>query len=132
MSVHDTIGDFITMIRNASLAGKPNIVAQFSKMRLGIAKILKEEGYISGYKETTDERGHKALSVELKYVNDAAVITGIERYSKPGRRLYFNSKSIPRVLGGLGTAIFTTSRGIVNGRDARRQKIGGELICKVW
>ena len=132
MAVHDTIGDFITMIRNASTAGKPTIKAQYSKVRLGIAQILKQDGYIADFAETKNERGLPVIEVKLKYVQGTPAITGIERFSKPGRRLYYNSTSIPKVLGGLGIAVFTTSKGIMNDRQSRSQKIGGELICKVW
>jgi small subunit ribosomal protein S8 len=132
MAVHDTIGDFLTMIRNASQAKKPGFSTQFSNLRLGIVKILKEEGYIAGFKEATDENGHKIILVSLKYVDQTPAITGIERYSKPGRRLYFKSTTIPRVLDNLGISILTTSKGILKDRDARTQKVGGELICKVW
>lgn len=132
MAVHDTIGDYLTMIRNASAAGKPSITVQYSKVRIGIAEILKQDGYIADFSEGKNERGLPTVELKLKYVDSTPAITGIERYSKPGRRLYFNSTSIPNVLGGLGIAILTTSRGIMDDRQARSQKVGGELICKVW
>jgi len=132
MAVHDTIGDFLTMIRNASTARKTTVVTQYSKVRAGVANTLKQEGYIADFAEGKNERGLPTLELKLKYVDDTPAITGIERYSKPGRRLYYNSRSIPRVLGGLGMGVFTTSRGIMSDREARQQKIGGELICKVW
>lgn len=132
MAVHDTIGDFLTIIRNASAAGKSSVVAQYSKMRLGVAQILKEEGYILKVDEIKNEHNMPALKIQLKYVEDTPAIAGLKRYSTPGRRLYTNSRKIPRVLDGLGTAIITTSRGIVSDRTARKQKIGGEIICKVW
>lgn len=132
MAVHDTIGDFLTMIRNASTAGKASFTTQYSKVRLGIAAILKQEGYIADFAEGKNERGLPTIEVTLKYVDQTPAISGIERYSTPGRRLYFNSTSIPRVLGGLGMGIITTSRGIMSDRQARQQKVGGELICKVW
>ena len=132
MAIHDTIGDFLTMIRNASNAGKPEVRAQFTKMRKGISQILLENGYIAEHEETSDDKGHKWIVLKLKYDGETPVITGIERFSKPGRRMYFKSANLPRVLGGLGTGILTTSRGIMDERAARRQKVGGELICKVW
>lgn len=132
MAVHDTIGDFLTTIRNASEARKESCTIAFSKMRLGIASILKEEGYIADYKEVEDDKGHKAIEILLKYVNQSPALVGIERYSKPGRRLYAGYTEIPKVLGGLGISILTTSRGILKDRDARRQKVGGEILCKVW
>jgi|TARA_B100001093_G_scaffold204210_1_gene196299 small subunit ribosomal protein S8 len=132
MAVHDTIGDFLTIIRNASMAKKDVCTAQISKMRLSIAQILKKEGFISDYSESLDDKGFKQLSLHLKYVNNVPAITGIERHSTPGRRLYYGATEIPRVLGGLGLAVMTTSKGVMRARDAREQGVGGELICKVW
>ena len=132
MAVHDTIGDFITIIRNASSARKDVCVTQYSKMRASISAILKQEGYIKDFAEGEDSRGFKTLEVTLKYVEGAPSITGLERHSKPGRRLYYGVDEIPRVLGGLGVAILTTSKGVVRAREARKLGVGGELICKVW
>ena len=132
MAVHDTIGDFLTTIRNASMAKKDVCTAQISKMRLSIAQILKKEGFISDYSESVDEKGFKQISLHLKYVNNVPAITGIQRHSTPGRRLYYGATEIPRVLGGLGLAVVTTSKGVMRARDARQQGVGGELICKVW
>lgn len=132
MAVHDTIGDFLTIIRNASSARKDVCITQHSKMRAAISAILKQEGYIRDFAEGTDSRGFKTLEVTLKYVGDTPSITGLERHSKPGRRLYYGANEIPRVLGGLGVAILTTSKGVVRAREARKLGVGGELICKVW
>ena len=132
MAVHDTIGDFLTIIRNGSTARKDVCITQHSKMRASIAAIIKQEGYIRDFAEGTDARGFKTIELTLKFVENTTAITGIERHSKPGRRLYFGSKDIPRVLGGLGVAIVTTSKGVVRARDARELGVGGELICKVW
>ncbi|GAB4268364.1 MAG TPA: 30S ribosomal protein S8 [Opitutae bacterium] len=133
MAIHDTIGDFLTIIRNSTRAGKETCSAQWSKMREGIAKILKEEGFIRDYKEIIDGKtGRKELKLTLKYVDSASVIAGIERYSKPGCRIYSGWNEIPKVLGGLGITILTTSKGILKDADARRQKAGGEIIAKVW
>lgn len=132
MAVHDTIGDFLTTLRNASSAGKDTCTVRYSKLRAGIAAILLRDGYITGVEETEEKPGHRNLTITLKYVDSSAAIVGIERYSKPGRRLYAKYNEIPRVLGGLGTSILTTSKGILSDRDARRQKVGGEVICKVW
>ncbi|MGF1484645.1 MAG: 30S ribosomal protein S8 [Opitutales bacterium] len=129
MAIHDTIGDFLTVLRNASLANKDSCAVQYSKVREGIARILKQEGYIEDFARVDDG---KQLEVRLKYVNNAAAITGIQRFSKPGRRMYYGYREIPRVLGGLGTSILTTSRGVLNDREARRQKVGGEVLCSVW
>lgn len=128
----DPISDFLTLIRNAYTANKETCTARYSKMQKSIADILKEEGYLRDVQELTDERGHKYLQLTLKYVDDVPAMTGIKRVSRPGRRLYFQSGSIPRTLGGLGVGILTTSRGVLRDRDARRQNLGGELICSVW
>lgn len=128
----DTIGDFLTIIRNASSAGKASCIANASKMRLKIAQILKDEGYIEGYTEAQNNANFKEISVKLKYVHGQPAIQGIERASKPGCRLYYSYTEIPKVLGGLGISILTTSKGLKKDKDARREKVGGELICKVW
>ncbi|HAV13460.1 MAG TPA: 30S ribosomal protein S8 [Opitutae bacterium] len=132
MAVHDTVGDFLTIIRNASSARKNVCTAQFSKMRLAIASILKSEGYIADFSEEQNEKGFKVISIKMKYVGGKPAITGIQRHSTPGCRLYYGCKDIPRVLNGLGVAILTTSKGVVRARDAREQGVGGELVCKVW
>ncbi len=128
----DPISDFLTRIRNASRAGREQCVAQYSKLRESLLAILKAEGFIRGYEVSKDERGHKTLVVQLKYVDQTPAITDIQRVSRPGRRIYFGSTEIPRVLGGLGISILTTPKGIMNDREARRNKLGGELICNVW
>lgn len=132
MAVHDTIGDFLTIIRNASSARKDSCTTQHSKMRAAIAAILKSEGYINDFTEGQDEKGFKTLTVTLKFAGTTPAITGIERHSTPGRRLYYGCKDIPRVLGGMGVAILTTSKGVMRARDAREQGVGGEFVCKVW
>ena len=132
MAVHDTIGDFLTIIRNASSARKNVCVAQHSKMRAAISAILKEEGYIKDFVEGKDDRGFKTLEISLKFVEGTPAINGLERHSKPGRRLYYGVDKIPSVLGGLGVAILTTSKGVIRAREARKLGVGGELICKVW
>lgn len=128
----DPISDFLTRIRNASSAGKAECVSPHSKLKAAIAKILLDEGFVSEVKDGTDEKGHKTLVVGLKYVDGEASINGIERVSKPGLRLYAKSTEIPRVLNGLGICILTTPKGVMKDRDARRNKLGGELICNVW
>ena len=132
MAVHDTIGDFLTIIRNASAARKSSTITPHSKMREALLKILKNEGYIAGYSEGQNEKGFKTLEIHLKYVGNIPAITGIQRHSTPGRRLYYGACEIPRVLGGLGVAILTTSKGVMRARDAREQGVGGEFVCKVW
>ena len=128
----DSISNFLTVIRNAYAARKDTCNTLHSRMHLSIARILKTEGYIRDFTEEDDGRGHKAIVIQLKYVDEVPAITGIQRVSKPGRRLYYGSTDIPRVLGGLGVGILSTSHGVMKDRDARRQKIGGEMICSVW
>ena len=128
----DPISDFLTRIRNASSAGKDECVSPHSKMKAEIARILKEEGFISDFSDAKDDRGHKTLVVKLKYVNGEPSINGLERVSRPGLRLYSKSWDIPRVLNGLGVCILTTPKGMMKDRDARRQKLGGEMVCNVW
>ncbi|SVE46940.1 uncharacterized protein METZ01_LOCUS499794 [marine metagenome] len=132
MSVHDTIGDFITVIRNAGDAGKEVCSYPYSKLREGVARILKEEGFINEISETTDESNHKHLEIELKYIEGNHAIAGIKRESKPGCRRYFGYREIPRVLEGLGVAVLSTPKGVLDDVTARRKKVGGELLCSVW
>lgn len=132
MAIHDTIGDFLTIIRNSSRAGKETCTAQWSKVREGITRILKNEGFIADYKEIANEKGHKSLELSLKYVKGTPSIADIQRLSKPGCRVYTGSEDIPSILGGLGLSILSTSKGIITNKEARRQKLGGELIAKVW
>lgn len=128
----DPISDFLTRIRNASRAGKDVCVAPHSKFKAGIAGILKKEGFITDFKDSVDARGHKTLELTLKYVDGQPSINGIDRVSRPGLRLYFKSQEIPRVLNGLGISILTTPKGLLKNGDAKRQKVGGEVVCKVW
>jgi small subunit ribosomal protein S8 len=128
----DTISDFITIIRNAYGARKETCTAQYSKMHWSIAQILKQEGFIREVGEQQADNGHKVIEITLKYVDEVPALTGIQRHSTPGRRLYYRYDRIPRVLGGLGVGILTTSKGIINDRTARREKLGGELVCTVW
>ena len=132
MSVHDTIGDFITVIRNAGQAGKPKCSYPHSNLRAGLASILKERGFVSDCAETKSEEGHKRLEVHLKYVNGESAIKGISRVSSPGRRSYCGYREIPQVLGGLGISILSTPKGIIDDKTARKNKLGGEVLCSVW
>ena len=132
MSVHDTIGDFITVIRNAGQAGKPTCSYPHSNLRAGLASILKERGFVSDCAETKSEEGHKRLEVHLKYVNGESAIKGISRVSSPGRRSYCGYREIPQVLGGLGMSILSTPKGIIDDKTARKNKLGGEVLCSVW
>lgn len=137
MSVTDPIGDMLTRIRNAVLAGHTTVAIPSSRIKHDIAKILQEEGYIASF-EVVDGKivGSKILRVQLKYVGERRerrpVITGLERISRPGRRVYTNKQEIPWVLSGLGIAIVSTPKGVMTGQRARQLGVGGEVLCKVW
>ena len=128
----DPVSDFLTRVRNASRAKLAECVVPHSRLKASLARILKDEGYIAGFGEDADEQGHKTLVLQLKYVDGVPAITGIERVSKPGRRLYSGCTEIPKVLNGLGISVLSTSRGLYKDRDARRNKLGGEILCNVW
>ena len=124
MSMTDPIADFLTRIRNGLHAGH--------EMKVELARILQEQGYIVGYSVERARVGEE-LHVKLKYTdNRASVISGLKRVSKPGRRVYVASGDVPRVLGGMGTAVISTSHGLMTGHDARRNGIGGEIVAEVW
>ena len=128
----DPVADFLTRVRNAIRAKQQKVDVPASKLKLEIARILKEEGYISNYK-ATEENGQKLLRVYLKYGNsNEAAISNLNRISKPGCRVYVGRTEIPRVLGGLGINILTTPKGVMTGRDARKSGVGGEILCEVW
>jgi small subunit ribosomal protein S8 len=129
----DPIADFLTSIRNAAAAKHQRVDVPASRLKSEIARILKEEGYISTFKMVEENKGHKMLRVFLKYTPDRrSVISGIKRISRPGQRLYVGSTEIKPVVGGLGISILTTPKGLMSGRAARRNKVGGELLCEVW
>jgi small subunit ribosomal protein S8 len=128
----DPISDFLTRLRNASKAGLAECVTPHSNLRESLAQILKTEGFVREVSTSTDDRGHKTVVVAMKYVDGTPVITGLKRASTPGRRLYFSYSDLPRVLNGLGIAIVSTSKGLMKDQDARRNKLGGELVCTVW
>ena len=128
----DRISAFLTIIRNANNAHKETCSAPYSKINRHIAEIMKNEGFVREIIEGKDLKGRKTSVIKMKYVGDKSAINHIQRWSKPGRRLYYQYSEIPRVLGGLGLGIMTTSKGILKDRDARRQKVGGEMICTVW
>jgi small subunit ribosomal protein S8 len=127
----DPIADMLTRIRNAVLIKAEKVDIPISKMKLEIAKILKEEGFIRAYKILKD-RKQGILRVIPKYLDNESVISGLKRISKPGRRVYVDRKEIPAVMGGLGIAILTTSKGILSDKICRREGIGGEVICYIW
>ena len=128
----DPISDFLPRLRKASRARLDVCVAPHSKVKESLAGILKNEGYVSEVSTGTDDRGHKTLIVKMKYVDGQPALTGLDRASTPGRRLYFGYTNIPRVLNGLGISILSTSKGLLKDQDCRRQKAGGELLCNVW
>jgi small subunit ribosomal protein S8 len=132
MSMTDPIADLLTRIRNAQQAGHSNLSVPRSKLKLGIITILKREGFVEGYIE--DDAGPQGkIKVFLKYdMANRGVIRGIERVSKPGRRVYVGKTDIPRVRNGLGVAILTTPRGLLTDRQARKAGVGGEVVCRVW
>ena len=132
MSMTDPISDFLTCLRNGLRSEKPYVEVPSSSLKVEIAKILKEEGYVLNYKMTEDGK-QGILRVDLKYTSDGSpTIDGIRRASKPGRRVYLAKDKIKPVLGGLGVAILSTPKGVVSDKTARREGVGGELLCTVW
>ncbi|MBM4128508.1 MAG: 30S ribosomal protein S8 [Nitrospira sp.] len=127
----DPIADMLTRVRNAVRIKAEKVDVPASRMKVEIAKILKEEGFIKSYKILKDKR-QGVLRIVLKYVEDESVISGLKRVSRPGRRVYVGKKEIPPVLGGIGVAILTTSKGIMTDKTSRREGVGGEVICHVW
>ena len=132
MTFTDPIGDMIARIRNAQMRLLTHVEIPGSKFRAKILEVLKKEGYISDYKILSDSKNKGGLSVNLKYNNGLPVIKEINRVSKPGRRVYASADSIPKIQNGLGLAIVSTSKGIMTDGEARHQKIGGEIICRVF
>ena len=132
MSFTDPVADFLARIRNAIRARHPKLDVPVSKLKLEMARILKEEGYIANFKPV-EEEGRRLLRVYLKYdgKNDAA-ISNLNRISRPGCRVYVGRNEIPLVLGGLGIVILTTPKGVMTGQQARKQGVGGEVLCEVW
>jgi small subunit ribosomal protein S8 len=132
----DPISDMLTRVRNAVASKHARVDVPTSKLKAEIARILADEGYISGFKlveETSADGRRSVIRLFLKYgPHGEKVITGIQRVSRPGRRVYFGREEVPSVLGGLGTSILTTSRGVMSGRDAAKAGVGGEVLCNVW
>ncbi len=137
MVITDPIGDMLTRVRNAQMAGHQMVSMPGSKLKVHIARILKEEGYITGY-EVVDGKvaNSKVLRIRLKYIGERRdrrpVISGLERISRPGRRVYKGKSEIPWVLSGMGIAILSTPKGIMTGQRARQLGVGGEVLCKIW
>ncbi len=137
MSVNDPIADMLTRIRNGVMTSQSVVAMPHSKIKAELARILKEEGFVEGYEVVEgDKPGTKTLRVKIKYVGErrerTAVITGLERVSRPGRRVYTQKHDIPWVLAGMGIAILSTPKGVMTGQRARQLGIGGEILCKVW
>ena len=132
MTFVDPIGDMITRIRNAQMRSLHKVTIPSSKFRTKILDVLKQEGYISGYKFLSGPNNKGILSVDLKYNNGLPVIKEIKMISKPGRRIYAKATSIPKIQNGLGLAIVSTSKGVMSDHEARIQKVGGEIICRVF
>jgi small subunit ribosomal protein S8 len=130
----DPIADMLTRIRNANVAFHDEVAMPSSKVKEALAKILEREGYINGFEVVDDDsRPGKKLTITMKYTPDRKrTISGIKRVSKPGLRVYTKHVDVPRVLGGMGIAILSTNQGLMTDRDARRQKVGGEILCHVW
>ena len=132
MAVNDPVADFLTRVRNALSAQHDTVVIPSSKFKVELARILREQGYIEEY-GTEPARVGEALRIRLKYTDQrASVISGLKRVSSPGRRTYVHSGEIPKILGGMGTTIISTSRGVMTGHDAKRQGVGGEVVAYVW
>lgn len=132
MTLSDPIADMLTRIRNALMADHEEVVLPSSRLKEQIARILRDEGYIQAYRVFQDGPGKK-MRITLKYTEEReSVLTGLKRVSKPGRRIYSQRENIPRVKGGLGFAILSTSKGVMTGEDAWRAGVGGEVLCYVW
>jgi small subunit ribosomal protein S8 len=132
MSVNDPIGDMLTRIRNAQLRRRDTVTTPASTLRGRVLDVLKSEGFIRGYTESTAANGSPAYEIELKYSDNAPVIRTIERVSRPGRRVYASVKNIPQVAQGLGVSILSTPKGVMADHDARAQNLGGEVLCRVF
>lgn len=127
----DTISDMLTRIRNAISAKKSEVVMPYSKFKHSLAKLLTQEGWVKNV-EVKEEGRLKFLKVELRYDNGEPAISGIKRVSKPGQRIYSGATELPRVMGGMGTTIISTSKGLMTDKLARSQKVGGEIVCQIW
>ncbi|MCE9611396.1 MAG: 30S ribosomal protein S8 [Chthoniobacter sp.] len=127
----DPIADFLTRLRNAGTARKEEVSAPYSKIKAEIARILKQEGYISDYAVNTSG-AFPEIKITTKTVNRISAITGLKRISKPGLRRYVGATEIPKVLGGMGISILSTPQGVISGREAKKQNVGGELLAFVW
>ena len=133
MIVSDPIADMLTRIRNANMAEKVSVEVPSSKIKIEIAKLLKNEGFVSNYSIIKIDENKSSLAINLKYTADREpVIQGLQRVSKPSCRKYVNRDEVPRVLGGIGIAILSTSKGVITDTEARKHNIGGEILCYIW
>ena len=130
--MNDPLGDMLTRIRNAQMRGKSTVTTPGSKLRAWVLDVLQSEGYIRGYEATTDERGHPAIEISLKYYEGEPVIRELKRVSKPGRRVYMGVQDIPQVRQGLGVSIVSTPKGVMSDQAARTANVGGEVLCTVF
>lgn len=128
----DPIADLLTRIRNAAAARKSEFTVPYSKLKSEIVRILEKEGYIESFELDTAEKGKPQLKIRNKFVNKTSAIAGLKRISKPGLRRYVGADEIPRVLGGMGISVLSTSRGVLSGSEARKQNVGGELLAYIW
>jgi small subunit ribosomal protein S8 len=128
----DPIADMLTRLRNAARAHKTEFVVPYSKLKSEIARILEKEGYIAGFELETTHKVRPNLKIRNKFVNKTSAIAGLRRVSKPGLRRYVKADEVPRVLGGMGIAVLSTSQGVLTGQEARRQNVGGELLAYIW
>ena len=132
MSVSDPVGDMLTRIRNAQMRGKSTVRSPSSKLRGWVLDVLKAEGYIRGYEQVTTDAGHTELEISLKYFEGRPVIERLERFSRSGLRQYRGKSELPKVLGGLGVAIISTSSGLLTDKQAASKGVGGEVLAYVW
>jgi small subunit ribosomal protein S8 len=132
MNVTDPIADMLTRIRNANSAGNAETEVPYSRLKAEVARVLKQNGYVADVYAEKKETGRQVLKIQLKTMGKERAIVGIKRISKPGLRRYSNAKEIPRVLGGMGISILTTSRGVMTGHEAKKANVGGEILAYVW
>ena len=129
-TLSDPIADYLTRLRNAARANRQDVTVPYSRIKEEISRILKQEGFISSYE--VEKTGRHHIKVTLKFINRTPALTGLKRVSRPGLRKYVGSEDVPRVLGGMGISILSTSRGVMTGREAKREHVGGELLAVVW
>ena len=134
MTMTDPVADMLTRIRNANVAFHDDVVMPSSKLKVALAKILQQEGYIEGFEVADDpKRPGDKLTITMKYTPDRKrTISGIKRVSKPGLRVYSAAQDVPRVLGGMGISVLSTNQGLLTDREARKRRVGGEVLCQVW